>query len=62
MKQAMEFGCKYIESSAKTNLNVDNVFYDIMRQVHSIKKPKVVTEPVKSCQCCAIIWTNSHQD
>lgn len=55
MKQAMEWGCKYIETSAKTNLNVDNTFYDIMRQVHSIKKPKAAPEPVKTCQCCVIV-------
>lgn len=56
MKKVMTWGCKYIETSAKNNLNVDNAFYDIMRQVHSIKKPKVQSEtPIKTCQCCTII-------
>lgn len=57
MNEAMKWGCKYMETSAKTNLNVDNAFYDIMRQVHSIKKPKrTASDPVsaKPCQCCTI--------
>lgn len=37
---ALQWKCKYIETSAKTCLNVDNAFYDIMRQVLEVKKKR----------------------
>ncbi|KAN0099292.1 Ras family domain containing protein [Hyaloscypha variabilis] len=30
---ARSFGCKYIETSAKSRINVDNAFYDMVREV-----------------------------
>ncbi len=30
--------CKFIETSAKTRLNVDNAFYDIVREIRRYNK------------------------
>jgi len=30
---AKNFGCKFIETSAKSRINVDNAFYDIVREI-----------------------------
>ncbi|KXL46449.1 MAG: hypothetical protein FE78DRAFT_366266 [Acidomyces sp. 'richmondensis'] len=30
---AAKFGCKFIETSAKSRINVDNAFYDIVREI-----------------------------
>ncbi|KAL9062179.1 MAG: hypothetical protein Q9157_009153 [Trypethelium eluteriae] len=30
---ARNFGCKFIETSAKSRINVDNAFYDIVREI-----------------------------
>lgn len=40
---ALEWKCKYIETSAKTCLNVENAFYDIMRQILEVKKKRAAT-------------------
>jgi GTPase KRas len=34
-------GCKFIETSAKTRLNVDNAFYDIVREIRRYNKEMV---------------------
>lgn len=46
--QAMEWKCKYFETSAKTNCNVDDVYYDIMRQVYEIKTKQMAANATKS--------------
>lgn len=33
--------CKFIETSAKTRLNVDNAFYDIVREIRRYNKEMV---------------------
>ena len=35
---ARSFGCKFIETSAKTRINVDNAFYDIVREIRRYNK------------------------
>lgn len=35
---AKEFGCKFIETSAKSRINVDNAFYDIVREIRRFNK------------------------
>lgn len=35
---ARNFGCKFIETSAKSRLNVDNAFYDIVREIRRYNK------------------------
>jgi GTPase KRas protein len=35
---AQNFGCKFIETSAKSRINVDNAFYDIVREIRRYNK------------------------
>jgi len=35
---AHSFGCKFIETSAKSRINVDNAFYDIVREIRKYNK------------------------
>ncbi|KAF1923899.1 ras-domain-containing protein [Didymella exigua CBS 183.55] len=35
---ALQFGCKFIETSAKSRINVDNAFYDIVREIRRYNK------------------------
>lgn len=58
---ALQWKCKYIETSAKTCLNVDNAFYDIMRQILEVKKKRVaagksrtVDKKTSKDGCCSI--------
>ena len=38
MELARSFGCKFIETSAKSRINVDNAFYDIVREIRKYNK------------------------
>jgi len=35
---AQQFGCKFIETSAKSRINVDNAFFDIVREIRRYNK------------------------
>lgn len=35
---AREFGCKFIETSAKSRINVENAFYDLVREIRKYNK------------------------
>lgn len=35
---ARRFGCKFIETSARTRVNVDNAFYDIVREIRKYNR------------------------
>lgn len=35
---ARNFGCKFIETSAKSRINVDNAFYEIVREIRRYNK------------------------
>lgn len=35
---AKSFGCKFIETSAKSRINVDNAFWDIVREIRRYNK------------------------
>lgn len=35
---AQQFNCKFIETSAKSRINVDNAFYDIVREIRRYNK------------------------
>lgn len=35
---ARQFGCKFIETSAKSRINVENAFYDIVREIRKYNK------------------------
>ena len=49
MKMAVELGAKYIETSAKTGENVQEVFETFVRQVRALRRP---TKQVKGQRCC----------
>jgi len=58
-RKAAEWNVPYVETSAKTNVNVDKVFFDLMRE---IKRRKVETETqlnktdkkTKKRRCCIL--------
>ena len=35
---ARSFGCKFIETSAKSRINVENAFYDIVREIRKYNR------------------------
>lgn len=35
---ARQFGCKFIETSAKSRINVDNAFFNIVREIRRYNK------------------------
>ena len=35
---ASQFGCKFVETSAKAKINVDNAFYDLVREIRKYNK------------------------
>lgn len=35
---ARQFGCKFIETSAKSRINVENAFYDLVREIRRYNK------------------------
>jgi GTPase KRas protein len=35
---AGQFGCRFIETSAKSRINVDNAFYDLVREIRRYNK------------------------
>lgn len=36
---ASKFGCKFLEASAKTKVNVEQIFYDLVRQINAANPP-----------------------
>jgi GTPase KRas protein len=38
---ARSFGCKFIETSAKSRINVDKAFYDIVREIRRYNRGPV---------------------
>lgn len=36
---AAKFGCKFLEASAKTKVNVEQIFYDLVRQINAANPP-----------------------
>jgi len=37
-KLARDFGCRFIETSAKSRINVENAFYDIVREIRKYNR------------------------
>jgi GTPase KRas protein len=40
MDLAKSFGCRYIEASAKTRANVDEAFYELVREIRQSLAPQ----------------------
>jgi GTPase SAR1 family protein len=36
---ARKFGCAFLEASAKTRVNVDQIFHDLIRQINKLSPP-----------------------
>lgn len=58
----MEWKCKYFETSAKTNCNVDDVYCEIMRQIYESKQKKLAASSTRpggsngsGNNCCCVI-------
>ncbi|CAG8524850.1 1212_t:CDS:2 [Paraglomus brasilianum] len=50
--KAAEWGCPYIETSAKTRLNVDEVYTELMRKIRARKETQENPRPVRNrCVC-----------
>jgi Ras-related protein Rap-1A/Ras-related protein Rap-1B len=42
--QAAQWGCTFLETSAMMKINVDDVFYDLVRQVNRCMPEKVLVK------------------
>jgi GTPase KRas protein len=42
---ARGFGCKFIETSAKSRINVENAFYDIVREIRKYNRDATAGAP-----------------
>lgn len=42
---AKQFGCKFIETSAKSKYNVDEAFFSLVREIRRFNKSTVVSKP-----------------
>ena len=52
---ARKFGdCAFVEASAKERINVDQVFYDLIRQINRIKGTNVTPGPKKKSSCALL--------
>jgi len=50
--KAAEWGCPYIETSAKTRLNVEEVYTELMRKIRARKESQENPRPVRNrCVC-----------
>jgi GTPase KRas protein len=68
---ARSFGCKFIETSAKSRRNVEEAFYDIVREIRRFNKEMSYPSGVpmqmpmgkehmdhdkgRSCSCCTVM-------
>ena len=52
---ARKFGCAFLEASAKTRVNVDQIFHDLIRQINKLSPPKPGKEKKKGGGKCLIL-------
>ena len=50
---AKNFNCAFLESSAKAKINVNEIFYDLVRQINR-KSPASTKTHKKQRQCCLL--------
>lgn len=48
-----QFNCAFMETSAKAKINVNDIFYDLVRQVNK-KNPESKQKPKKKSTCCIL--------
>lgn len=46
---ANRFGCKFLETSAKTKHNVEQIFFDLIRQISQVTPKEEVKKSKRSC-------------
>ena len=47
---------KYVETSAKIQLNVEKAFHDLVRVIRQAQKPDSLKEKKKKKRKCTILW------
>jgi len=52
---ARKFGCAFLEASAKTRVNVDQIFHDLIRQINKLSPPSKGKEKKKGGGKCLIL-------
>jgi len=48
---ARKFGCAFLEASAKTRVNVDQIFHDLIRQINKLSPPPKGKDKKKGGKC-----------
>jgi len=48
---ARKFGCAFLEASAKTRVNVDQIFHDLIRQINKLSPPPNPKGKKKGTKC-----------
>jgi len=46
---AKKFGCAFLEASAKTRVNVEQIFHDLIRQINKLSPPPKAQKTKKGC-------------
>jgi len=46
---AKKFGCAFLEASAKTRVNVEQIFHDLIRQINKLSPPPKAQKAKKGC-------------
>jgi small GTP-binding protein len=46
---AHQFGCTFLETSAKAKINVNNIFYDLVQQINKISPERKAKEKKRLC-------------
>lgn len=54
MNHARQFGCTFMETSAKAKVNVNEIFYDLVRQINK-RNPETKANKSKKKSKCAIL-------
>lgn len=50
---ARQFNCAFLETSAKSKINVNEIFYDLVRQINK-KNPETRSKKNKKSKCCIL--------
>jgi len=51
---ARKFACAFLEASAKTRVNVDQIFHDLIRQINKISPPPKGDKKGKKSRCLVL--------
>jgi GTPase SAR1 family protein len=51
---ARQFGCVFLEASAKTRVNIDNIFIHIVKQINKLTPPKEASKLGSKRKCVVL--------